>query len=259
MSYPFIIWTLQRTGGTSLTDLLMDLSEHRRAEHEPFNWDKKQPRQFWPIAQGWNRTRDAAALARALDEVFAQRFLVKHCYELHDPGFNEHLLRAAVRAGYRQLHLLRRDEGARVISKFVAKVNGAWFKEYAAEIFAQVRDTKRRLRPLPVADIVEYYRTSKLRSDEVGRWLAEFGAEYELLYYEDLYVGGRAARLARLAGLLAFLDLPADTIDRHRERIDDKIFGGGQDTGSVLAHIPNLALVCEALAAAGCPAPQAGA
>jgi hypothetical protein len=49
VSSPFIIWTMQRTGGTTLTDLLMSMSEHPGAEHEPFNWARKQPRQFWPI------------------------------------------------------------------------------------------------------------------------------------------------------------------------------------------------------------------
>jgi hypothetical protein len=36
LSFPFIIWTSQRTGGTSLIELLMSMSEHKATDHEPF-------------------------------------------------------------------------------------------------------------------------------------------------------------------------------------------------------------------------------
>ena len=72
MSRPFIIWTMQRTGGTALTDLLMEMSEHRSAEHEPFNWAKKSPRQFWPVTDAWNKTRDRTALAGELDAILSK-------------------------------------------------------------------------------------------------------------------------------------------------------------------------------------------
>ena len=73
MSRPFIIWTMQRTGGTALAELLMEMSEHRSAEHEPFNWAKKSPRQFWPITDAWNRTRDHVALSGELDAILARQ------------------------------------------------------------------------------------------------------------------------------------------------------------------------------------------
>ena len=115
MSSPFLIWTMQRTGGTSLTELLMAMSEH-----EPFNWAKKQPRQFWPITEAWNTHHDADALRGALDGLFAERFLIKHCYELLSMSFNLHLMQAAVGTPYRHVVLRRRDEPSRLVSECAA-------------------------------------------------------------------------------------------------------------------------------------------
>ena len=53
MSRPFIVWTMQRTGGTALAQTLMGLSEHPAAEHEPFNWAQDKPREFWPNVETW--------------------------------------------------------------------------------------------------------------------------------------------------------------------------------------------------------------
>lgn len=39
---PFIIWTLQRTGGTNLAQRLVELSGLKGAQHEPFNKGHKQ-------------------------------------------------------------------------------------------------------------------------------------------------------------------------------------------------------------------------
>ena len=83
---------MQRTGGTSLTELLMDMSEHRSAEHEPFNWAKKQPRQFWPITDAWNNTKNSEALRASFGDLLEQRYLIKHCYELLSMSFNLHLM-----------------------------------------------------------------------------------------------------------------------------------------------------------------------
>ncbi|AXI46082.1 hypothetical protein C1J03_08665 [Sulfitobacter sp. SK012] len=37
MSHAYFIWTMQRTGGTTLAILLRRLSEHPSVEDEPFN------------------------------------------------------------------------------------------------------------------------------------------------------------------------------------------------------------------------------
>lgn len=169
MSRPFIIWTMQRTGGTALAELLMALSEHPSAEHEPFNWSRKQPRQFWPIADRWNKTQDAAALSAELDAIFARNVLIKHCYELLAMPFNKHLMQAAAKSPYRQILLLRRDEMARLTSKFIAELQGTWFPDYARRVFGEVIDGRRPLAPLPIPELV---RISAIVAPPPPRWRA---------------------------------------------------------------------------------------
>ena len=256
MSRPFFIWTMQRTGGTALADLLMEMSEHRRAEHEPFNWSRTNPRQFWPVAEAWNRTRDPDALAGALEAIFAQNYLIKHCYELFATPFNEHLVQALAKTSYRHIHLLRRDESARLLSKFVAEAQGTWFRDYARKVYAEVADGKRALEPVPVGDMVRHFHHCRNATDTVAGWLTEVGPDARHVYFEDLYEGERDQRLFHLRGLLDFLGFTGADIERHRHMIEAKIFHAGQDTRATVAvHLPNYREACRALAEAGCGAP----
>ncbi len=253
MSHPFLIWTMQRTGGTALTDLLMTMSEHRRAEHEPFNWARRKPRQFWPIAEAWNDTGDAEALDRSLSAVLADRFLIKHCYELLSMPFNLHLLQAAARTGYRHVHLVRRDELARLMSKFIAEAQGTWFKDYSSKVFAEVVDGERDLGALPSARMVEHFHHCRNAAALINAALQRLGLDCTTVFYEDLYVGDREPRLARLLALLSFLGFTAEEVARHRDGIEDTLFHAGQNTRAVAPFVPNLDEVVAALAAAGCP------
>jgi SAM-dependent methyltransferase len=261
VSKPFIIWTMQRTGGTALTDMLMQMSEHRAAEHEPFNWGRKTPRQFWPIADAWNKSRDVPALAASLAEIFAQNYLIKHCYELLSASFNEQFMLAAARTPYRHVHLLRRDEPGRLVSKFIAEANGTWFTDYARRVYTEVAEGRRALAPLPVEEVVAHFRRCRTMTRAVASWLAELGPESRVVYYEDLYVGSPAERLARMHDFLDFLGFTAEEVAAHEGTIAATLFEAGQDTRSVAAFVPNLDAVMTALAEAGCGpdgAPAAG-
>ena len=253
MSYPFFIWTMQRTGGTSLTDLLMQMSEHPGAEHEPFNWAKKKPRQFWPITEAWGETKDVVALSNSLDEVFAQKYLIKHCYELHGMPFNLHIMRAAAKADYRHILLLRRDESSRLISKFIAEAQGTWFKDYANKVFDEVAQGQRKLGPLPVERVIAHYKHCRENTKVIRANLKELGVNCAEVYYEDLYVGDREPRLARLHKLVDFLGFTPEEVASNEKKIQHTIFHTGQNTRAVAPFVPNLAEVTEALAKAGCP------
>ena len=252
MSYPFIIWTVQRTGGTSLTELLMALSEHRSTDHEPFNFGRD-PRQFADVARRFSETGDAAALRQALARILAGRYLIKHCYEFHAGSLNRELLQASVATPYRHIHLLRRDEMSRLVSKFIAQSNGTWFKDYARTVFTEIRAGRRKLSPLPIEQVVEQYRQVRKLVDDMGQWLRAAGVPLLTINYEDLFVGERDERLRQLAGLFRFLGLDATLLEQQRELIDEKIFGSGQDTASIAEFVPNYREVAAALAAAGCP------
>ena len=255
MSQPFIIWTLQRTGGTALATLLMDLSEHPQAEHEPFNWSRDQPRQFWPVVEAWMASGDGAALGRALDEVLAARVLIKHCYDLFNMAFNVALLEATIRAGYRHILLVRRDEAARLVSKFIAETQGSWFEDYGRQVYAELSDGRRQLGPIPVDQVVAQFRHARNSASALRRAAAERGAHLHESAYEDLYLADRDTQARCFAGLVESLDLPAEPSAAAIADFVGRTKAGGRRTSWALSHVPNIEALVEGLAAAGCPMP----
>lgn len=243
---------MQRTGGTSLTDLLMQMSEHRRAEHEPFNWAKVKPRQFWPITDAWNSKGDLVALQASLKKIFEERFLIKHCYELLNMGFNTHLMQVSASTPYKHVILLRRDEPSRLVSKFIAEAHGTWFKDYSREVFSEVARGERRVDDLPINRLVAHFLHSQQATKAIDDGLQELGATPLRIFHEDLYTGERDERLAHLHRLLAFLEHTPAAIKKHHDLIEEKVFRGGQNTQSVARYVPNLAKALEALKGAGC-------
>ena len=255
MSHPFVIWTLQRTGGTALAERLMTLSEHPRAEHEPFNWSRDRPRPFWPVVARWTESRDDAALARDLDGIMGRGTLVKHCYELFPMAFNLALLDAAARAGYRHLLLLRQDEGARLISKFIAEAQGTWFEGYAREVYAEVGAERRQLRPVPVDQAVAQFEHARNATAALRRAFMERGIVPVDVTFEALYLAERRARARGFAAILEHLGFPAADRAAETEGFLDATKRGGQRTAAVLHRVPNIAALVQGLTAAGCPVP----
>ena len=252
MSAPFIIWTMQRTGGTSLAELLMEMSEHTAAEHEPFNWAKKKPRQFWAISEAWNASGDSQMLRQSLKCIFEQKFLIKHCYELLNLTFNMHLIHESSITPYRHVILRRRDEASRLISKFIAEAEGTWFKDYSRKVFSEVASGERQLKELPIDRLVGHYRHSQNATKFVTDTLEAFGAESHTIFYEDLYVGEREPRMERLAELFDFLEFSEGEVQKHATLIGEKVFNSGQSTSSVATHVPNYLKALQALNANGC-------
>lgn len=250
MSYPFFIWTVQRTGGTSLAELLMKMSEHKSAEHEPFNWRVNKPRQFAAVARNWVETKDAATLQSALKTIFDDQYLIKHCFELHGTPLNVRILQAAAKTNYRHILLLRRDELSRLVSKYIAEANGTWFKDYAAQVYAGIATGKRQLQPLPIDEIVATYQHVRRTVDRIREGLGQLGVEWREIWYEDIYTGDRSARMANLNALFEFLGFSDETIRAHQADIEEKIFRGSHNTADILQFVPNLTEVRDAFAAA---------
>lgn len=258
MSYPFLIWTMHRSGGTSLIRLLMDMSEHKSAEPEPFNWGRSRTRQFAYVTMAWRENHDKAAFAAAVADIFAQRYVIKHCYQMFSPQFNRNLMEAAAKTEYRHVFLKRRDELARVVSQFVAEATGGWHPEMALRIYENVRSGKRKLPPIPVDEAVARILSSRKRSDEILRFVEEFRVPHHFVYHEDIYHGERETRLVRLYEVLDFLGFTDEDIEKHRALIEEKIFNRGQNTPSVARYVPNLAAVVAAVRAVGYEPPPGG-
>jgi hypothetical protein len=245
LSAPFLIWTFRRTGGTTLTDLMMDLSQHPRIDQEPFNWD----RCFGAVSRNWFDTRDDARLVAELDAVLADKPLIKHCHELHPDGFNDALFAAAERHGYRQLVLDRRDEVGRMLSLELAKMTGAWGKHGSAERYARIERGEELLPPIDIAAALDHMRLCRARRLALKARLPQAGRPVRIVLFEDLYGPIEQGRprmrsILQSHGLLEGHD-PAEI----RRRITAALRWRRQDSARMLRFVPNIDAARAALAA----------
>lgn len=245
LSAPFIIWTFRRTGGTTFASLMMDLSEHPRTNHEPFNWD----RCFGAVSKNWFETRDDARLVAELDAVLADKPLIKHCHELHPDGFNDALFVAAERHGYRQLVLDRRDEVGRILSLELAKMTGVWGKRGAAERYERIERGEELLPPIDIAAALKHMRLCHARRLALKARLPRARHPVRVVLFEELY-GPIAQGRAQMRSILQDYGL----IEGHDpvkicEQITAALRSRGQNSARMLRFVPNIDEARAALAA----------
>lgn len=119
---PFIIWTLQRTGGTNLAHRLMELSRLPKTDHEPFLVG----RALGYVTSEWVENQDGIALKEAVGSVCAKGVLIKHCVEVVPWDVTESLVDASISSGYKHLFLYRRNAVERLLSLYSAMKSGRW-------------------------------------------------------------------------------------------------------------------------------------
>lgn len=245
LSSPFLIWTFRRTGGTTLTDLMMDLSEHPRVDQEPFNWD----RCFGDVAKTWFETQDAARLEADLNRVLEGKPLIKHCHELHPDAFNDALMAAAERHGYRQMVLDRRDEVGRILSLELAQMTGAWGKMGSAERYARVERGEDVLPPIDIPAAIGHMRLCQERRLALRARIAASGLTVRVALFEDLYMSPIEDGRPRMRAILQYFGLIENDPGGIRQRITQALRWRGQDSARILPFVPNIEDARAALAA----------
>lgn len=238
---PFIIWTVQRTGGTNLAQRLFEVSglpgtQGTKLEtntcldtiasqwdlHEPFNYGKK-PRPFGFAAQAWAEQGDRALLQETAELACSHHVPIKHCVEMVPWPVSEALVRASLKHGYRHLFLYRRNPLNRLLSMEFARRSGVWgpnLKGSAQDdeiVFAE---------HLPVAKLMAHEKHSSLRLEQAWTLLAEGGARLFPLAFEDVYLCPDPLLVKRrIWRLLNLLELPAKPADV--EQFTASIVGDG--------------------------------
>jgi LPS sulfotransferase NodH len=163
---------------------------------------------------------------KALRLICDRRLLIKHCYENLSEDFNHALAEISTRAGYRHIHLFRRDEIARLISKGLAEQHGTWgASEFTRARHAAWLATGEKLPPLDVAALKQYHDLCESRWMAVSGLLRAHDVEFEQLTREP----GRV--LDRLA---VYLRLPSAFVPGMCRKL-----GRGQDSRDVWRLIPN--------------------
>jgi hypothetical protein len=219
---PFVIWTLQRTGGTNLTQRLVERSSHPSIEHEPLNIG----RVMGAVTENWLRSKDRAALNQAMTGLCARSVNIKHCVELVPWEVTEALVEASIAAGYHHLLLYRRQPLARLLSLHFAKVSGIWgpgHKNRPAE------SSDAAVARLPIPSLAQHEARCASTLQRVWDTLAAESPSVLALAFEDIYVSPRPQAAWRLASLLGALQLSDDPL-RDKRFVDEVLNKGQQGT-----------------------------
>jgi hypothetical protein len=231
-SHPWIIWCRQRSGSISLFAAISTASEHPQAEIEPFDFGPIGDRQFTNVGKRMApEDRD-----RSLREICDGKLVIKHCYENLSEGFNHALAEISTKAGYRHIHLVRRDELARLVSKGVAEQHGTWgAHEWTRERFAAYVASGKKLPPLDVPMLKSYHDQCEARWRSVGPLLAAFEVVSEEVFANP------APILSRVAVYLGMPESCGQTMAAH--------IGTPHGTRAIWELIPNTAELKGAIAA----------
>ncbi len=211
---PWLILTLRRTGGTSLTAFLAGISPFPTVQHEPFNID----RVFGQVTRAFRDHRDAQALragiAAALGDDPARLPNIKHCLDVVPPALTAELIRACAARGYAVLLYTRGDEAGRLRSLFLALSTGAWGGAEAQRIYPEIRAGRIQPRPIDPDQVRRRLTEDRDRLARVIRQLEQDGIAHSRRRFEDIYGPGRSApdearRLAAELGSDVAPDAPA--------------------------------------------------
>jgi len=238
MSKPFFIWTMRRTGGTSLTDLLMKMSEHQVVEHEPFNLD----RVFGYITQAYKKqsvNEDTSEVSFSLDRLFMSKPLIKHCYEITDSNFNKILINSLKDTDYKHIFLLRRDEVSRMLSLFLAYQTNVWGKHGSEERYNMIKSGEKVLKPFDMEHVREEEETAILKTKMIQKFLNEENIFYKIVYFEDFFTGKKDIRLNNLNDLFYYLEFDKKIVKEYKNLIEQTIFNKSQKSSSILEYVPN--------------------
>lgn len=234
MSDPYVIWTMRRTGGTTLATLLNLLSEHPGIQHEPFNAERK----LGHVYPAFCASGDAGQLRADLAEELGHRPVIKHCYELMSHAFNKGLMEVTTAMGYRHIVLDRRNETDRIISLELAQLTGAWGGEAAGKIYPAIEAGEMVLGGMNMDHAMYQMRLCQTRRKELAALTKRARPAPFVVYFEDVYSDPVAGR-ALIERLLAYLGIRAQDHADYDTLIEDALLRRGQNTSRIVQEVNN--------------------
>lgn len=228
-----MVWTLRRTGGTTLQKILQLAYPEDRVHAEPFNWDRALGRHSKRLAHGGTGAEFYASLQPELE----QPLVIKHCVELMQRKVNATLLSVSILEEFKHIVLFRKDELARMRSLVIAESTGFWgqsrvdaYDEYLdghPGIIKRYDDAKTRR----VIDFgIEQLRAVRTTLKELKVGFTEFRLE-------DLYAAGTEAAYDTLERELGRLGVDLTAVKRGA--VLGKLERGEQKSSVLLKHVPN--------------------
>ncbi|WP_425102313.1 hypothetical protein [Tropicibacter sp. S64] len=233
MSFPYIIWTMQRTGGTTLATLLAELSEHPGVQHEPFNQDRK----FGHVVTHW---QDQEKLRSELEEALAARPVIKHCHELMPHVLNATLMEVSIALGYRHIVLERGAEVDRILSLELAKITGAWGSDQAKRIYRRIEAGDIEVEPIDIPRALAHMRLCAERRAVLEGLFDAHGQSPYRVRFEDVYTDPAAGR-GLVEDLLGFLGIDYAARGDFDALVTEALLKKGQNSVRVADAVPNYA------------------
>ena len=230
---PWIILTLRRTGGTSLTTFLSQISDFPKIEHEPFNPDRKLGR----ITRAFRDTGDLAAMQAEVAAALADRPNIKHCVEIIPQEITRALIDACLERDYRFIVLTRRDEARRIGSLLLAMATGAWGPEEAATIYAEIRAGARTPDPIDLQAAINRARRDGYAVGRTLSLLRHRRIDFAWYLFEELYLGETPIS-EQARGIAADLGVTVAPDDRRLQAFARR---DGQKSDSIAEHVPGYA------------------
>jgi hypothetical protein len=245
---PFVIWTLQRTGGTNLTQRLVERSGLAATQHEPFN----RGRVYGEVTQAWIDNNDEVALARSMLEIATRRGIIKHCVEMVPWEVTRALIKATTQVGYSHLFLYREQARDRLLSLHFAQKTGVWGpnmkkEEIQEEVLAE---------PIPIERLLRHEEKCVNRLEKTWRLLVEQGAHPVALSYEAIYRSTPETAGKKLKPVLESLGLASTPAEDHAF-VMEVLGNGDQGTRDKYHDIPGVNELEEALKDVPCFTPEA--
>lgn len=183
---PFIIWTLQRTGGTNFAANVIKASGVRTTEHEPFN----RGRAFGHVTDAWLAGYDTQRLDEAMTSLVADGLAIKHCVETVPWEVTAALARRSASCGYNHLFLYRRNSADRLLSLHFARETGIWgwrMAEMKKAEFGEEYLKEMDFEPIPVSSMIEHEEHCLQLLCQSWKSLLQFGCQPLTISYEQIY------------------------------------------------------------------------
>lgn len=206
---PFIIWTVQRTGGTNFATNLIRLSGFPITAHEPLNVG----RSYGHITQNWEKNRDPGALDNAIGAFLDQKYAIKHCVENVDWDINVSLMRKSIERNFWHILLYRENPVDRLLSLHFARETGLWgrkkvslAKQSLGEEFIKGEDISK----IDVKSLVEHENHCNEILMNVVDGMQSQGVRIYPISFEEIYESEAPAAKRKIAPLLHNIGITDD-------------------------------------------------
>lgn len=234
MDKPYILWTLRRTGGTTLASILSQASSHPKVAHEPFNPD----RIYGDVGKKWEESGDILRTREDISSILKLTPSIKHCFEIVPMQLNSILLQETTREGYRHIILRRRSEVERLFSLEVASLTGAWGPEDAKRKYTEISSGGGAGISLRTRSSLLHMAECYLRSRWLLGELKKRKQNYMMVDFEDLY-GSIDVGCRKVSEIFTFLGHTKGRYHEFSHIVRDKLEKGNQGTRQISQHIEN--------------------